>query len=249
MTALTHRQRVTAKAALTLISLHGHDPRPVQATANAYIKRGLAHRDAYTKALEAFVATVPSMETSLSLAIQLVSKSDDATLALYDGAINHYNNTGDDGALEALAPMIVSDMNALAVANGEAEAGSALYDDIQAALGIDETAFAETPYVADATAPAEAPAQAAEPQTSSFQFNNAVNPAQWSPRDQQASASPAPAAQAPAAPARAPTEKERRWAGVPLGGIAYEQTATGFRAVPTGLQARREAGVPLGPDA
>jgi len=145
--------------------------------------------------------------------------------------------------------MIVSDMTALAIKTGELPEGSALFDDIQAALGIDETAFAETPYVADATAPAEAPAQAAEPQTSSFQFNNGMNSSQWSPRDQQASASPAPAAQAPAAPARAPTEKERRWADVPLGGIAYEQTATGFRAVPTGIQARREAGVPLGPDA
>ncbi|WP_070158129.1 hypothetical protein [Sphingobium phenoxybenzoativorans] len=246
MTALNPRQQVTAKAALTLIALHGHDPRIVQAVANAHIARGLAHRDAYTKAFENFVAQVPAMRTALEVVIELATKSDDATLAKYDAAINHYNNTGDDSRLEALAPMIVQDINALAVQNGEAEEGSALYDDIQAAFGIEEAAFAAEPFQADATAPAEAPSEAPQ-QASQFQFRNAVNTSQWSPRDVPREQVPAPA---PAAPAgRAPTERERREADVPLGDIAYIQTPMGFRAVSTGEQARREAGVPLGPDA
>ena len=251
---LNSRQRVKANAALTLISLLGYNPRTVQNAAKANIAKGDSHAVAYQKVLETFCASVPSARATIETAFLLISSSDDATVAKYDSAINAYNANGDEGPLEALAPMIVADANALAVKHGEAQPGSALFDDIQAALGIDEAAFAAEPY-----APAPNAAQApSEPQASTFQFVNAVNPAQQPPASQR------PQQAQSAAPINDPTqpqisvmgyrpgmtgEKARQWHGTPMGDIPYIKTATGYRVAPTGDQARREAGVPLGDNA
>lgn len=251
---LNSRQRVKANAALTLISLLGYNPRTVQNAAKANIAKGDSHAVAYQKALEAFCASVPSLRDTLETALLLIQNSDDATVAQYSAAIDAYNKTGDEAPLEALAPMIVQDMNALAVKHGEAQPGSALFDDIQAALGIQEAAFAAQPYTPEPNA-AQAPSEA---QASTFQFTNAVNPSQRPPASQQ------PQQAQSAAPINDPTqpqisvmgyrpgmtgERARQWHGTPMGDIAYIKTATGYRVAPTGDQARREAGVPLGPDA
>ena len=245
MTALTPRQRVKANAALSLIALHGHNPRTVQNAAKARMAEGYPAAIAYTKALEAFALNVPSMRNTLEIALELVGKSDDATLSKYDAALNHYNATGDEGQLEGLAPMIVEDAKALAIRNGDATEADTLYWDIQSALGVTQEAFSAEPYQPEAQAPAEP----AAPQASSFQFGNPSQIAPTAP-PQQATQAPLSYLQSEMGYRPRPTgEQARREAGVPLGGIEYIKTEMGYRAVPTGVQARREAGVPIGSDA
>lgn len=273
--SLNNRQRVKVNAALALIALHGHNPRPVQKAAKESMGKGIPAPEAYTLALNAFAGRVPAMRQSLEIAIQLVGASDEATVAQYDKAITAYNQTGDESHFDAITPMIVEDAKALAIRNGDVTAEDALYWDVQAALGIDETAISAAPDMPDASTPADG-----SPVPSSFAFANAQPPKPDAPaqaqQHQQASMTnpgqvslassptgyrPGAAQQAaPASPASDPTaagrtatgyrpgvsgEKARQRQGTPMGDVAFVRTATGFRPAPTGEQARREAGTPI----
>jgi hypothetical protein len=276
MTALTPRQAIKVKAALSLIAVHGHNPRTVQQAATAELAKGYPANIAYKNAIDSFIARVPAMGNTLHLAVDLIHNSDDATVALYDKALTDYNNSGDDSHLDSLAPMILEDAKALAISKGEVTEADAANWTIEDALGSTSDAFAETPDVPDAAT--LAPGQTAN---SSFGFNGL----------------PAPASQAPATPAQAPAtgpqwvqgptgytlvsqaptgpqtgqsmtgydpykggqdvtgirvgltgDAARRSNGTPVGDVAYSATGTGYRVAPTGEAARREAGVPLGPN-
>lgn len=277
MTALTPRQAIKVKAALSLIAVHGHNPRTVQQAATAELAKGYPANVAYKAAIDGFIARVPAMGNTLHLAVDLIHNSDDATVALYDKALTDYNNTGDDSCLDSLAPMILEDAKALAISKGELTEADAANWTIDDALGSTSEAFAETPDVPDAAT--LAPGQTAN---SSFGFNSL----------------PSPAPQAPSAPAQAPAtgphwvqgptgytlvnqapsgpqtgqsmtgydpykggqdvtgirvgltgDAARRSNGTPIGDVGYSATGTGYRVTPTGEAARREAGVPLGPNA
>ncbi|WP_347094018.1 hypothetical protein [Sphingomonas parapaucimobilis] len=277
MTALTPRQAIKVKAALSLIAVHGHNPRTVQQAATAELAKGYPANIAYKNAIDGFIARVPAMGNTLHLAVDLIHNSDDATVALYDKALTEYNNTGDDSCLDGLAPMILEDAKALAISKGEVTEADAANWTIEDALGSTSEAFAETPDVPDAAT--LAPGQTAQ---SSFGFNGLPSPAAQAPSaPAQAASGPqwvqGPTAfrlvaQAPASgpqvgqsmtgydpyqASRSPTgirvaqagEAARRSHGTPVGDIAYSATGTGYRVTPTGEAARREAGVPLGPDA
>ncbi|VXC99405.1 hypothetical protein [Sphingomonas sp. AX6] len=277
MTALTARQSLKVKAALSLIAIHGHNPRTVQKEAQAQIAKGHPAKVAYSAALNAFTARVPALRDTLSIAVELIEHSDDATVTRYDTALSAYNDSGDESHLDSLAPMILEDAKALANSMGEVTEADAADWTVDDALGSTVEAYADTPDVPEAsTIPPGSTIN------SSFGFNGL----------------PAPASQAPTAPAQAPAtgpqwvmgptgyvlseqapsgpavgesasgydpykggqditgirvpqtgEKARRSHGTPVGDIKFVQSATGVRIAPTGEKARQEAGVPLGPDA
>ncbi|WP_333573345.1 hypothetical protein [Sphingomonas sp.] len=277
MTALTPRQAIKVKAALSLIAVHGHNPRTVQKQAQDELAKGYPANIAYKNAIDGFIARVPAMGNTLHLAVDLIHNSDDATVALYDKVLTDYNNSGDEGHLDSLAPMILEDAKALAISKGEVTEADAANWTIEDALGSTAEAFAETPDVPDAaTLP---PGQTAN---SSFGFNGPPSHAPQAP----AAAAQAPAtgpqwvqgptgytlvSQPPSGPqvgqsmtgydpfkgGQGPTgirvaqtgEAGRRSHGTPVGDVAYMQTEYGIRVAPTGEAARREAGVPLGPNA
>lgn len=277
MTALTARQSVKVKAALSLIAVHGHNPRTVQKEAQAQIAKGHPANMAYSTALNAFTARVPALRDTLAIAIELIEHSDDATVTRYDKALSAYNDSGDESLLDSLAPMILEDAKALAISKGEVAEADAANWTVDDALGSTVEAYADTPDVPEAsTIPPGSTVN------SSFGFNGLH----------------APASQAPTAPAQAPAtgpqwvmgptgyvlsnqpssgpavgksatgydpykggqdmtgirvpqtgEAARRSHGTPIGDIKFVQSATGVRIAPTGEKARQEAGVPLGPNA
>lgn len=277
MTALTPRQAIKVKAALSLIAVHGHNPRTVQQAATAELAKGYPANIAYKTAIDGFIARVPAMGNTLYLAVDLIHNSNDATVALYDKALTDYNNSGDDSHLDGLAPMILEDAKALAISKGEVTEADAANWTVEDALGSTSAAFAETPDVPDATT--LAPGQTGN---SSFGFNGLPSPAAQAP----SAAAQAPAtgpqwvqgptgytlvSQAPSGPQLGQSmtgydpyrggqdatgirvaqtgDAARRSHGTPVGDVAYMQTGTGYRVTPTGEAARREAGVPLGPNA
>lgn len=270
---LNPRARIKVKAALSLIALHGHNPRPVQQKAQAHFKSGLNADQAYTLALNEFADRLPAIRPMLEIAMDLIQKSDEPTLEAYDATLSAYNDSGDESHLEAIAPMVLEDAKALAVLNG-ATADDVSDWDIYDALGYEDGASAEVPDVPDIAAPMEgaAPAQA---QPSQFQFQSptpqahaarpAAQPQQASQQPQQAPQyapgwsatgySPARARAAQQAQSgnagRPQTQAEynaRKWADAPVGVGNFIKTASGYRPVPTGEKARQEAGVPLGPN-
>lgn len=252
---LTPRQRVKLNAALSLITLHGHNPRPVQQAANAAIAKGAAPADAYSDALEAFAKSTPAIRETLATILELIQNSDEPTLAQYDQALNEFNQTGDNSALEALGPLIVDDFKALIVAKGLATADDvAGYDwDITDALAFDTGAVAAEPW--DPT-PAEfnAPAATAEgtqegnnmTALNAKQYADAVRELRANSNGQPIENTPEYAAlqgrllgNAPVASGPAPTTRN---------GDAYipgQFTATGYRAPMTGDRARSYAGTPI----
>ncbi len=274
MTALTARQSLKVKAALSLIAIHGHNPRPVQKQAQVSIAKGTPAHTAYKNALDGFIDSNPALGTTLTVAVDLIHHSDDATAAIYDRALTAYNNSGDASHLDDLAPMILEDAKALAIHNGEVSEADAASWDIGDALGYSDEAFAEMPDVPDANSPAPG-----EQVQSQFEFTGlpiSRQPAEQAPVTRPAPAGgwgeqgyssgsiwssarigsviPQPAAYDPTKPYQDETgyrvamtgEAARRWHGTPMGDTPYLRDETGLRAVPTGEQARREAGVPLG---
>ncbi|WP_230769748.1 hypothetical protein [Sphingomonas sp. Leaf4] len=274
MTALTARQAIKVKAALSLIAIHGHNPRIVQKQAQDELAKGYPANIAYKNALDAFANRVPAMRDTLHIAVDLIHNSDDATVALYDKALTAYNNSGDESHLDSLAPMILEDAKALAISKGEVSEADAANWTVDDALGSTSDAYAETSDVPDAASIPPGMTVA-----SSFAFNG------LKPDTPQAPVAPAqaPAAgpqwvqgptgftfskQAPSGPAagqsmtgydpyrggqdvtgiRVPQtgDAARRSHGTPVGDVVYVQSATGVRIAPAGEAARREAGVPLG---
>ncbi|MEZ0494919.1 hypothetical protein [Sphingomonas sp. IW22] len=278
MTALTPRQAIKVKAALSLIAVHGHNPRAVQKQAQDEIAKGHPANTAYSTALNAFAARVPALRDTLTIAVDLIHNSDDATVSLYDKALTAYNNSGDESHLDSLAPMILEDAKALAISKGEVTEADAANWTVEDALCSTSEAYADTPDVPDAAS--IPPGQTV---ASSFGFNGVPGNAPQAP----AAAAQAPQSgpqwvmgptgytlvqQAPSGPAtgRSVTgydpyrgaqdatgvriaqtgDAARRSHGTPVGDVAYMQAAGGgIRVAPTGEAARREAGVPLGPNA
>ncbi|MES3056376.1 hypothetical protein O6V14_12120 [Sphingomonas faeni] len=277
MTALTPRQTVKVKAALSLIAVHGHNPRSVQKQAQDEMAKGYPANAAYSTALNAFSARVPALKNTLEIAVDLIHNSDDATVSMYDKALSAYNNTGDESHLDNLAPMILEDAKALAISKGEVTEADAASWTVDDALGSTVEAYAETPDVPEASS-----IPPGEVVKSSFGFNipkpNTPQPAQQPAQAQQTGpqwimgpTGYTLVAQAPTGPQTGQSMtsydpykggqdvtgirvaqtgvKARQSHGTPVGDVAGFQTDTGYRVTPTGEQARREAGVPLGPDA
>ncbi|WP_380788193.1 hypothetical protein [Sphingomonas sp. R86521] len=277
MTALTPRQAIKVKAALSLIAVHGHNPRAVQKQAQDAMAKGHPANIAYKNALDAFTASVPALKDTLEIAVDLIHNSDDATVSLYDKALTAYNNSGDESHLDNLAPMILEDAKALAISKGEVTEADAANWTIDDALGSSSEAYAETPDVPEASS-----IPPGETVRSSFAFNG-LGPKPTQPAQQSAQAPQTGpqwimgptgytlVAQAPSGPMTGQSmtgydpyrggqdatgirvaqtgDAARRSHGTPVGDVAYIQTGMGYRIAPTGEQARREAGVPLGPDA
>jgi hypothetical protein len=277
MTALTPRQAIKVKAALSLIAVHGHNPRIVQQQANAELAKGLPANVAYKNAIDAFTARVPALKDTLEIAVDLIHNSDDATVLLYDKALTAYNTSGDESHLDSLAPMILEDAKALAISKGEVTEADAANWTVDDALGSTVEAYAETPDVPEASS-----IPPGETVNSSFAFNAPpgvapkapVAPAQAQQTGPQWIMGPTGYTlvnQAPSGPQTGQSMtgydpfkggqdvtgirvaqtgvRARQTHGTPVGDVAGFQTDTGYRVTPTGEQARREAGIPLGPDA
>jgi hypothetical protein len=118
--SLSSRQRATFKAALCLIRDSGHDVAAVNRDIQTRLGMGTPPRKAYEGALNGFVARTPGMLAPLQRAAKLIEASDDRTVARYNVALSRYIETGDDSAVNELAPMVAQDMVALAVRTGEA---------------------------------------------------------------------------------------------------------------------------------
>ena len=277
MAALTPRQAIKVKAALSLIAVHGHNPRTVQKRVQNELAKGYPANVAYKTALDAFTASNPALKNTLEIAVDLIHNSDDATVSMYDKALTAYNNSGDESHLDNLAPMILEDAKALAISKGEVSEADAANWTVDDALGSTVEAYAATPDVPEASS-----IPPGETVNSSFGFNISK------PNTPQAAQQPAQAQQTGpqwimgptgyTLVAKAPTGPQtgqsmtgydpykggqdvtgirvaqtglqaRQSHGTPVGDVAGFQTETGYRVTPTGEQARREAGVPLGYDA
>jgi hypothetical protein len=267
LSELNNRQRVTVNAALSMIALHGHNPRSVQAAAKQHIAKGMPANQAYSAALEAFASNVPAIRETLATVIALTTNSDEATLGQYDAAISHFNETGDNSKLDALGPMIVEDYKALLVRNGQAtaeELADAEWDAAEA-LGFDQSAIAAEPWTPapEELAAADAqPAVGASPLGSTTQAEGtnmtALTPKQYGEalRDLRSRVkgnvedSPEYALLQARLTGNAPAAGLA--SGMPKGeirnGEAYIPgywTATGYRGAVTGERARQLAGAPI----
>ncbi|MEG3169448.1 hypothetical protein U1737_14750 [Sphingomonas sp. LB3N6] len=248
MTALTPRQAVKVKAALSLIAVHGHNPRTVQQQANTELAKGLPANIAYKNALDAFASRVPALKNTLEIAVDLIHNSDDATVSMYDKALSAYNNSGDESHLDSLAPMILEDAKALAISKGEVTEADAANWTVDDALGSTVEAYAETPDVPEASS-----IPPGETVNSSFAFNAppgvARQPAQQPAQAQQTGpqwimgpTGYTLVAQAPSGPTGPQTGQSMTGYDPYKGG----QDVTGIRVAQTGVQARQSHGTPVG---
>jgi hypothetical protein len=160
MTALTNKQRVQVNTALAIVHASGHNASDITAEAKAYQLQGHSHVKAYEYALSTFTRANPYMATAIQKTVALVGASSDATVARYDYAVQRYNETGNDDAIEALAPMMAQDSVALAIRNGEITAEDVANGGIETALGFAPT---EAMTAAAMTAPAPVAPVAAAP--------------------------------------------------------------------------------------
>jgi hypothetical protein len=158
MTALTHKQRVKVNAALASIHAHGHDASAVTGLAKQLQASGHDARSSFEFALNRFADSNPDMGDMLGKITRLVEASDAATVHWYDQALGHYNQTGDDSGISALAPMIAQDSVALAIRSGEMSEADLATDGLETALGF---APSDAMVHAATAAPAPAPAQRA----------------------------------------------------------------------------------------
>ncbi len=117
---LNNRQRVTVNAGLAYIHAAGYDANAISRAARAHIAQGLPAAAAYGRSIDRFKASLPT-ETRVAMdkVMRLVHSSDAQTIAQYDHAINSYNATGDEAAIEALYPMMARDGVTLALRDGE----------------------------------------------------------------------------------------------------------------------------------
>ena len=122
----------------------------MQKQAQDELAKGLPANIAYKNAIDAFTGRVPALKNTLEIAVNLIHNSDDATVSMYDKALTAYNNTGDEGHLDNLAPMILEDAKALAISKGEVTEADAANWTVDDALGSTVEAYAETPDVPEA---------------------------------------------------------------------------------------------------
>lgn len=246
--SLTVRQRTKINALLCCAHGHGHDASAINAAAKANLVNGDDHRLAFEKAINAFVARNPDIGPALTRISNQVNATDEPTLARYDAALTEYIATGNENALAAVDGVATRDAVEMAVRSGELRR-----EDVEAgridwdALGMDGDTAAVSYGTPDPVAEA---APAATPAKASFAFNTS---------DRYTTPQPATA---PESRATAPTaargdgssfsyrstptgEQAARWAGVPLGAAGVRTESGGYRAPMTGEKAARWAGVPL----
>lgn len=177
---MNQRRRVTINAALSMIYAEGYDAQAVIGWAKEYQRKGYDQRRSYEQALNEFIAGQPDLGPAIVKFGRLIQASDEQTVAQYDHALSTYIQTGDNSAMEALAPMIARDSVALAVKNGELQ-GGVTPENVQAALGF-EMEGAHIQAATQATAPAQQaqpePAAAAPP-TFSGGYVSAKDQAKW----------------------------------------------------------------------
>lgn len=122
---LTTKQRVKVNAALSMIYAASSitDANEVIAAANAHKASGHDERKAYELAINAWAIQAGDLEPELSggvaAMLNLIEASDDQTVAKYEVAINAYIATGDEAGINALAPMIAEDGQALGLSTGK----------------------------------------------------------------------------------------------------------------------------------
>lgn len=118
MSGLNTRQRASINGALAMINSAGADVAAVQRRAATVSATGRDTYTGYKVALNEFAKANPVLGGQLAKVATLIEASDDATAALYDRTLREYIRTGDETAVEALAPMMQADVAALAERGG-----------------------------------------------------------------------------------------------------------------------------------
>jgi hypothetical protein len=80
---------------------------------------------AYSQAFNWLASKDPTVGSLLAQVVTVIEASDDATVAQYGAALDHFVATGDEGQIDALASMMSEDMDALDSREDAAEAPSA----------------------------------------------------------------------------------------------------------------------------
>lgn len=171
MTALTHRQRVAVNAALAMVHASGRDASAITREAKGHQAQGHTSVKAYEAALHTFTRANPTMARAIQKTMSVVCASSDATVDRYHYAITRYNETGNDDAINSLAPTMAQDSVALALRNGEITQADLANGGIETAMGyaptpemvaaVMATAPAASPFASPTAATANAPASQA----------------------------------------------------------------------------------------
>ena len=148
---MTTKERAQVNAALCLIHDNGLDASAITRAATVNIAGGLAPGAAYGLALNAFAGQHADLAPILSKVTRLIGASSPETIVTYDRALTEYIATGNDAAMNALAPMIAADSMALAIRAGEMKPG----DTGEAALGAIPSPAMQQAYADASTAPDE----------------------------------------------------------------------------------------------
>ncbi len=114
MSGMNAKQRASINGALAMIHADGEDVASVQRRAQTVIATGRDTYHGYKVALNEFARSNPSLGTKLAKVAALIEASDAATVAQYDRALSEYIETGDEAAVDALAPMMQVDAAAFA---------------------------------------------------------------------------------------------------------------------------------------
>lgn len=220
MTALTNKQRVKVNAALTLIHAEGGNASAVTARAKALQGGGQTAAQGYQTALNEALSGDAALSNSVGRVMRLIEASDDATEGVYDRALASYNQSGDEAALEALAPMMARDSAALAIRTGEMTHADIGNGGLANALGFEPDAAM---IAAAMELPASGPAPSAAPSVappSAFAFTPPTAP-----------------------PAQGGTpggiKGANKYAGSPFPGAA------GYSVPKTGVALARQVGLPM----
>lgn len=237
MSGLNSRQRVQANAALALIYRSGGDANAVNAQAREFQDQGHSASHAFGMAFTAYGVANPHVASALSRTVNLIGKSDDATLARYDEALTAFNETGDDAAFDDLRMMVAQDAVALAVRDGEIPAGAG-------PEALEAAGYGATPEMIEAmgaacAAPVATP-EAQPAQADSFAFHNQSEEQDLNTNNSRASSYAA----SPVTPGAVSSWKPRANETTSFYG-AGEMSPGAVRSAKTGEARAREIGVPL----
>jgi hypothetical protein len=83
------------------------------------MQSGVPVSTAFQRALNGFVDRTPGMLEPLQRITRVIEASDDFTVARYNVAMSKYIETGDEGGINAVAPVMAKDMLTLAKQRGE----------------------------------------------------------------------------------------------------------------------------------
>lgn len=140
MTAFTTKERAQINAALCIIHDSGNSASAIVAAAKANLAAGHPPMTAYGLPINAFAAENAHLAPAMTKIMRLIGASSEETIGSYDRALSEYIETGDNAALQRLAPMIATDSIALAIQHGEMTAAEAGTTGLATALGSEPTA-------------------------------------------------------------------------------------------------------------